>query len=33
MVGISLDKDAPVPRAAEALGRIVVTPLLGELHN
>ena len=30
---LSLGKDAPVPRAVQALGRIVATPILGGLHH
>jgi transposase InsO family protein len=30
---LSLDKDAPAPRAVQALGRIVATPILGGLHH
>jgi transposase InsO family protein len=30
---LSLGKDAPVPRAVQALGRIVLRPVLGGLHH
>ena len=30
---LSLDKDAPISRAVEALGRIVSCPVLGGLHH
>ena len=30
---LSLGKDAPAPRAVQALGRIVATPILGGLHH
>jgi len=30
---LSLNKDAPVPRAAQAIGRILPTPILGGLHH
>jgi hypothetical protein len=30
---LSLNKDAPVPRAVEAVGRILPTPILGGLHH
>jgi hypothetical protein len=30
---LSLNKDAPVPRAAETAGRIICQPILGELHH
>ena len=30
---LSLDKDAPVSRKVQALGRIVAKPLLGGLHH
>jgi transposase InsO family protein len=30
---LSLDKDAPIPRAAEAVGRILSRPVLGGLHH
>jgi hypothetical protein len=30
---LPLGKDAPVPRAVQALGRIVPTPILGALHH
>jgi transposase InsO family protein len=30
---LSLDKDAPVPRAVEAIGRILSRPVLGGLHH
>ena len=30
---LSLAKDAPAPRAVQALGRIVATPILGGLHH
>ena len=30
---LSLGKDAPVPRAVQAVGRIVPTPILGGLHH
>jgi Integrase core domain len=30
---LSLDKDAPVPRAVHAIGRILPTPILGGLHH
>ena len=30
---LSLNKDAPVPRAAQAAGRILPTPILGGLHH
>jgi hypothetical protein len=30
---LSLDKDAPVPRAVQAIGRILPTPILGGLHH
>ena len=29
----SLNKDAPVPRAVQAVGRILPTPILGGLHH
>jgi hypothetical protein len=28
-----LDKDAPIPRAVEAIGRILSRPVLGGLHH
>jgi hypothetical protein len=30
---LSLDKDAPIPRAVEAVGRILSRPILGGLHH
>src|SRR6266545_633391 len=30
---LSLNKDAPVPRAIEAVGNIIAKPLLGGLHH
>jgi transposase InsO family protein len=30
---LSLDKDAPIPRAVEAVGRILSRPVLGGLHH
>jgi transposase InsO family protein len=30
---LSLNKDAPVPRAVQAVGRILATPILGGLHH
>jgi len=30
---LSLDKDAPVPRAVQVIGRILPTPILGGLHH
>ena len=30
---LSLNKDAPVPRAVQAIGRILPTPILGGLHH
>jgi hypothetical protein len=30
---LSLNKDAPVPRAAETAGRILCRPILGGLHH
>ncbi len=30
---LSLDKDAPAPRAVQAIGRILPTPILGGLHH
>ncbi|MEO6945837.1 MAG: hypothetical protein ABI150_04435 [Nitrobacter sp.] len=30
---LSLNRDAPVPRAAEAIGRIISRPILGGLHH
>jgi hypothetical protein len=30
---LSLDKDAPISRAAEAAGRILSHPILGGLHH
>jgi hypothetical protein len=30
---LSLNKDAPIPRAAEAVGRILSRPILGGLHH
>ena len=30
---LSLNKDAPISRAAEAAGRILRRPILGGLHN
>jgi hypothetical protein len=30
---LSLDKDAPIPRAVEAIGRILSGPVLGGLHH
>ena len=30
---LSLNKDAPVPRAVQAIGRILPTPILGGLHR
>ena len=30
---LSLDKDAPISRAVEAVGRVVGCPVLGRLHN
>jgi hypothetical protein len=30
---LSLDKDAPISRAAEAAGRILCRPILGGLHH
>jgi hypothetical protein len=30
---LSLNKDAPIPRAAEAVGRILSRPTLGGLHH
>jgi transposase InsO family protein len=30
---LSLNKDAPAPRAVEAIGRILPTPILGGLHH
>jgi transposase InsO family protein len=30
---LSLNKDAPLPRAVQAVGRILPTPILGGLHH
>jgi hypothetical protein len=30
---LSLTKDAPIPRAAQAAGRILSLPILGGLHH
>jgi Integrase core domain len=30
---LSLNKDAPIPRAAENAGRIICRPILGGLHH
>jgi hypothetical protein len=30
---LSLNKDAPVPRAVQAVGRILPAPILGGLHH
>jgi hypothetical protein len=30
---LSLDQDAPIPRAVEAIGRILSRPVLGGLHH
>lgn len=30
---LSLGKDAPIPRAIQARGRLVATPILGRLHH
>jgi hypothetical protein len=30
---LSLNKDAPVPRAIQTFGRILPTPILGGLHH
>ena len=30
---LSLNKDAPLPRSVEAVGRILPTPILGGLHH
>ena len=30
---LSLNKDAPLPRAVQAVGRILPTPILGGLHQ
>jgi transposase InsO family protein len=30
---LSLDKDAPIPRAVEAIGHILSRPVLGGLHH
>ena len=30
---LSLNKDAPIPRAAQSIGRIMVKPHLGGLHH
>jgi hypothetical protein len=30
---LSLGKDAPIPRAVEAVGRILSRPVLGGLHH
>jgi hypothetical protein len=30
---LSLNKDAPVPRAVQVVGRILPTPILGGLHH
>jgi hypothetical protein len=30
---LSLNKDAPVPRAVETAGRIICHPILGGLHH
>jgi hypothetical protein len=30
---LSLGKDAPIPRAVQAVGRIVPRPILGGLHH
>ena len=30
---LSLNKDAPLPRVAQAVGRILPTPILGGLHH
>jgi hypothetical protein len=30
---LSLNKDAPVPRAADTAGRTLCRPILGGLHN
>jgi transposase InsO family protein len=30
---LSLNKDAPVPRAVQAVGRMLPTPILGGLHH
>jgi transposase InsO family protein len=30
---LSLNKDAPVPRAIQAVGRICASPILGGLHH
>jgi transposase InsO family protein len=32
-IHLSLNKDAPVPRAVQAVGRILPTPILGRLHH
>jgi hypothetical protein len=30
---LSLNKDAPLPRAVQAIGRILPTPILGQAHH
>jgi hypothetical protein len=30
---LSLNKDAPVPRAVQAVGHVLATPILGGLHH
>ena len=30
---LSLNKDAPISRAAEAAGRIILPPIIGGLHH
>ena len=30
---LSLNKDAPIPRGVQAVGRILPTPILGGLHH
>jgi hypothetical protein len=30
---LALNKDAPVPRAVQVVGRILSTPILGALHH
>jgi hypothetical protein len=30
---LSLNKDAPIPRAVQAVGRILSLPILGGLHH
>jgi hypothetical protein len=30
---LSLDKDAPIPRAVQAVGQMLAVPVLGGLHH